>query len=231
MEPIKLLIISEQHEFIDKIQNIVSNFKNAAVCGVFKNMTKFIPSVEKHRPNLIITDLSDKALLSLSLNELLLTGKYKNLHFINEFENIQIDLKPENLVLLAQTESLLAILSHQQFGARTEFTFKIKTKGQIWLVGSNKVEWIEANGPVSIFHLTDGTKLTSAKILQYYKIKLAEHKEFFQSSRSSIINVRYIKSINSKNNKFSVTMQSEDSVILSALLKDQLIARITSNPI
>lgn len=89
----------------------------------------------------------------------------------------------------------------------------------------NDIEYIEADGAYSVFHLVGGRKIVVSKNLKHYEDTLCGLPQFAKLNRSFIANIRFVKALLSAD-RGTVLLQSGKSIKLSPGHKESFLQKV-----
>lgn len=106
-------------------------------------------------------------------------------------------------------------------GGSTKIT--LQAKKNYYFVEADSIMWVEADAAVTNFHLTNGKCIKTNKILKHYRNWLQVFPQFFEISRSAMININLLKSLEIKDRKLLAIMDESTGIPVSAKHKKALL--------
>lgn len=124
--------------------------------------------------------------------------------FKNEYANVQIQNSFE-----LQLKELLTMVHGESEDVGQIF---INTQKRIEIVQISNIAYVEADGAYTHFHLKDGSKILSSKLLKTYTELLTAKKEFSRVHRAYIVNKKFIKQIEKKTSTVCLIFENGNQI-------------------
>lgn len=212
---LKSVIIEDEEDSIQLLQSLIQTNGLALVTGSTTNPLEAIDLIVKLNPDIVFLDIKmpgrtgfeilDDLRKIRSVNPYLVFTTAYDEYAIKAFDYAAFDylLKPIDLHRLGET--LLRCIDSRKAGVlqQTDVLLSSYRKLQfrnisgIVFIDPAEIVYVEAEGNYSVFHLTNNRTETVTFLLGKVEDRLGEEK-FFRISRSFIINLDYLKKINTK---------------------------------
>lgn len=250
---IKILHIDDDPLILEETKSLLLNFEETIYLGGFDSFNTAMDCIETKQPDLIILDLMLGDEISLECEDLgqiksqvaILSGHthyafqaYQEgiVHYIQkpariaDFEELLQRVK-KNLRSSAENNLGDLLNTIRNYSSQAGISLKRKkvaivTAGKTYLEPSENIEYIEADGSYTVFHLTDNKTITSGKVFKTYNDIILENNNFVKISRSAIVNINHIKIIQRDKNKLSLKMLGGAILNVSSALKSEVLERI-----
>jgi two-component system, LytTR family, response regulator len=209
------IIVEDEEESLQLLRELVNKNGNAEVIGSTNDPEEAINLILTSDPDIVFLDikmpgksgfeiLDDLRKIKSRHPYIVFTTAY-NEFAIKAFEYAAFDylLKPIETQRLSDT--IIRAIEARQTGIsqKTEIllsTFRkliFRNQFGIIFIDQSEIVYIEAEGNYSVFHLTSNKTETVTMILGKVEEQLPEY-DFYRINRSFIINVSYIKRLNTK---------------------------------
>lgn len=249
---IKVIHIDDQQSAIDDAFQVIKNLEQVEYLGGFTEFDSALELMKRDIPDMVLLDIelgnSESSAFDLihelppSVQIVFLTGfenyavksyGIKATDYImkpateNEIRTA-IDLVRKNIILknvLSVSDMLRDFSEHKQNVANR---LQINTAGRQYFEPFDEIEYVMADGSYTNFHKTDGSVITSGKILKTYKGSFTDHENFVEVSRSAIINRNFLKIILREKHKISAEMKSGARLEISQLRKDEILKKLSN---
>ncbi|MGA1977263.1 MAG: LytTR family DNA-binding domain-containing protein [Bacteroidales bacterium] len=212
------VVIEDEQESLQLLKSLVTSNGNAKVIGATSNPEEAIDVIELHKPDIVFLDIKmpgksgfdilDDLRKIKSVNPYIVFTTAYDEFAIRAFEYAAFDylLKPVDPERLAATinrcEESLINGSEQKAEVLLDNYKKLlfRNISGIVIINPAEVVYIEAEGNYSSFRLSNGRTETVTVLLGKIERQLPADK-FFRISRTYIINIDFLKKINSRKNK------------------------------
>ncbi|WP_282073158.1 LytR/AlgR family response regulator transcription factor [Polaribacter atrinae] len=217
---IKAVIIEDEFNALNTLDKLIKyTQKDIEVVAKIDNVTDAISFLKEETPDLVFLDIELiggnafqilEALESISFKIIFTTAYDEFAIKAIKFDTIDYLLKPIDSVELSEC------IDRFRVGYKKEQVYKnaldkvselnkkeiqktllIKTADAQYFVQTKDIVRCQSDGAYTIFHTVD-KKIMSARNLKYYENILSEH-TFVRVHQSHLINIKYIKKINSNN--------------------------------
>lgn len=237
---IKAIIIENDKETQQYLSKLVSDhFIEVQICGYAETVIKSIELIDTINPELIFMDivLPDgdsfeifNKIQAPHFEVIFITGTKGNFERALEHFALSYITKPINEQLLIKTIDRYLNLKKRLFNIEKlnlikDFTntqstkIFIQTTNEHILVNTKDIVKIDAYGNYAYVNLSDGIRLLASKGVKYYQDLLPKI-FFFRASRSTLINVHFIKSIYKKE---TIILNNGDKVLVSTRNRSNLV--------
>lgn len=212
---LKAVIIEDEEESLDLLQNLLISGGLAEVTGSTTDPEKAADIVLTHKPDLLFLDIKmpgkngfeilDDLRKMKSVNPYVVFTTAYDEYAIKAFEYAAFDylLKPvepkrlhETIIRFLDTRKSGIVQKHEMLLESYKKLMFRNISGVIF-IDQNEVVFIEAAGNYSIIHLSNNKTETVTSLLGKVEEQLVSNK-FFRISRSFIINLDFLKKINTK---------------------------------
>lgn len=217
---IQAVIIEDEFNAMNTLDKLIRyTQKDIEVIAKIDNVVDAIAFLKKQTPDLIFLDIELiggnafqilEALDSMAF-KLIFTTAYDEFAIkAIKFDTIDYLLKPiDSEELTACIDRFKEVFKKEQFyknamdrvseinAKEIQKTLLIKTADAQYFLGIKEIIRCQSDGSYTIFHTAD-RKIMSARNLKYYENILSEH-TFVRVHQSHLVNVKYIKTINSNN--------------------------------
>lgn len=247
----KVLIADDESIAREILQTHLNRYPQVELLAACSDGKEALKNIEKYEPDIVFLDIQMPELNGIDLAKYLKTNKLPLIVFVTAFDNYAIQafetnaidylLKPfdderfdrmfqkvlKQLELTNKQEFSVVFEKYGQFFQQliqpnyTEI-ITVKDGGRIQLLKTTDLIYIEADGNYISIH-TEKTKHLQLETLSNFEKKL-NPKNFVRIHRSIIVNLHFIKEIQSHfNGDYSVIMKNEKVLRMSRNYKDNLI--------
>lgn len=245
---LKAVIIEDEPESLHLLKNLIASNGNAWVTGATSEPDEAVDLIALQKPDVVFLDIKmpgksgfdilDDLRKIKSVNPYIVFTTAYDEFAIRAFEYAAFDylLKPVDPDRLHAT--LQRCIASLKNGAEQKTDFLLENYKKllfrnisgIVIIDPSEVVYIEAQGNYSAFKLINGKTETVTVLLGRIEEQLAAD-NFFRTSRTYIINVNFLKRINSRKNKcilytngleFSCEISHDKIKILLDVLKNRI---------
>ncbi len=215
MQLLKTVIIEDEEESLHLLENLISKTKLAEVTGSSKDPGEALSLIISLEPDIVFLDIKMPGRSGFEILDDLRRVKSDTPHVVfttafDEFALKAFDyaafdylLKPVDPQRL--TETLLRCVNYRNTGIRQKTdlllsTFRkviVRNISGVIVIEPSEIVYIEAEGNYSVFHLSNNRIETATMLLGKAEEQLSSEL-FFRISRSFIINLRFLKKINTR---------------------------------
>lgn len=249
MSQVKVFIVDDEQKAIDTLSKALLNFfDNVELVGSANNISDAFATIQQAEPDLLLLDIEMGNESGFQLLE-----KFDNINFhvafITAYEEFALKAIKfsalDYIIKPAGIQELKALLTKVQEHPKKQLesqkvkqmfgNFLTGNKGEhkLTLAVADGYEFIKvddilyllADGSYTIFHLLDGSKLTTSKNLKFFEGILTGY-GFFRIHNSTIINLKYIKRFN-KSAGGSVVMENNEEFSLSKSRKEDFMKALS----
>ena len=215
LTPLRTVIIEDEEESLLLLHNLILRDGRAEVAGSASDPSQAIDLIISLEPEIVFLDIKmpgksgfdilDDLRKIRSVQPYVVFTTAFNEFAIKAFEYAAFDylLKPIEPKRLAETISRGIEARHSGFRQKSDIllsTFRklmFRNQSGILFIDQDEIIYVEASGNYSIFHLGNNKTETITMILGKVEDQLPEQ-NFFRISRSFIINLSFIKRLNTK---------------------------------
>lgn len=247
----KVLIVDDESIARDILQKQLQDYPQVEVIAVCKNGKEALNAIEKHQPDLIFLDIQMPELNGIELAKSLSLEKLPLIIFVTAFDNYALQAFEANAIdyllkpfdkerfdktfqkalkqlQLATKENMSTVFDKygqffQQF-AQPDYPeiITVKDGGRIQLLKTADLMYIEAEGNYICLQ-TEKSKHLLYETLSGFEQKL-NPRTFVRIHRSTIVNINFIKEIQSHfNGDYSVLLKNTQVLRMSRNYKENLI--------
>jgi two-component system, LytTR family, response regulator len=212
---LKAVIVEDEKKSLDLLRDLIDSSNNVKVTGSTSNPEEAVDLIVELKPDMVFLDIKmpgksgfeilDELNGKLSHNPYIVFTTAYDEYAVRAFEYAAFDylLKPIDPGRLASTILRCTEMKKQDSEQKHELLRDVLKKliyrniSGIVIIDPSEIVYVEAAGNYSSFKLSNGKKETVTMSLG----KVEEHlspDSFFRTGRTYIINVRYLKKINSK---------------------------------
>lgn len=212
---LRALIVEDEQKSLDLLKDLIDSHGNVKVIGSTSNPEEAVDLILSLKPDIVFLDIKmpgksgfeilDDLSHVISQNPFIVFTTAYDEFAVRAFEYAAFDylLKPIDPERLAATIGRCIAINHSGFVQKPELLREVLKKliyrniSGIVIIDPSEVVYVEAAGNYSSFKLSDGRKETVTMSLGKVEEQLSTE-SFFRTGRTFIINVRYLKKINSK---------------------------------
>jgi two-component system LytT family response regulator len=237
---IKAIIIEDEFNALNTLDKLIKyTQKDIEVIAKIDNVTEAIAFLNTETPDLVFLDIELIGGNAFKILEALDSIAFK-IMFTTEYDEFAIKaIKFDTIDYLLKpidSEELSDCINRFKEGFKKEQVYKsaldkvseinkkenqktllIKTADAQYFLEIKDIIRCQSDGSYTIFHTTD-KKIMSARNLKYYENILSEH-TFVRVHQSHLINIKYIKSINSNN---TVWLTNDEKIPVATRKKSYL---------
>jgi two-component system LytT family response regulator len=235
---IKTIIIEDNLASQEFLENtIVKNYPSISIAGKAVSVKESIALIKEAQPELVFMDIELTDGLSFEIFEkitpnfevIFITGLQGHLEKALDHFALSYITKPIDVIKLKKTIDHYLTLKERLFtldklkltkaliNNQSGRLFVHKTNEHLLLEVKDIVK-IEADGNYAIFYLQNGSKHLASHSLKYYENLLSKD-SFFKAHRSTLVNIRFVKSIYKKE---TLLLTNGDQVHVSTRNKSNL---------
>lgn len=247
----KVLIADDESIAREILQTQLKRYPQVELLAACSDGKEALKAIEQHEPDIVFLDIQMPELTGIDLVKKLKINKLPLIVFVTAFDNYAIQafetnaidylLKPfdeerfdrmfqkvlKQLELTNKQEFTVVVEKYGQFFQQiSQPTYAeivtVKDGGRIQLLKTADLIYIEADGNYISLH-TEKSKHLQLETLSNFEKKL-NPKTFVRIHRSTIVNLHFIKEIQSHfNSDYSVILKNEKVLRMSRNFKDNLI--------
>lgn len=213
--PLSAVIIEDEEESLQLLQNLIHTNGNAVVSGSSTDPGEALSLVIKLNPDIVFLDIKMPGISGFeilddlrkirSVNPYIVFTTAFNEYAVKAFEYAAFDYLLKPIELQRLNESILRCMDSRKSGItqQTELllgSYKkliFRNNSGIIFVEPEEIVYIEAEGNYSVFHLVNNRTETVTMLLGKVEEQL-DNSRFFRISRSFIINLNYLKKVNTR---------------------------------
>jgi two-component system LytT family response regulator len=215
LTPLRSVIIEDEEESLQLLQSLILRDGRAEVTGSTSDPSQAVDLILSSCPDIVFLDIKmpgksgfeilDDLRKIKSVHQYVVFTTAYNEFAIKAFEYAAFDylLKPIEPKRLADT--ILRGIEARESGSRQKTDILLSTfrklmfrnQSGILFIDQDEIVYVEASGNYSVFHLCNNKTETITLILGKVEEQLPEQ-NFFRISRSFIINLSFIKRLNTK---------------------------------
>lgn len=239
--PLKILIIGSEEGQDNDISNIIyENYTDVEIFGTNNPAQGGLQISDEYAADVVVVKDSASGSESLHYLKQLPTGVEKKVVYITENDANAVDalkLGIRDFVLGPNNQDgLKSAIDHvvAQIPVSPELRAKYASKllinkiDKAVILDTKEIFYLEADGPYTTFHLSDGSQIKSSKSMGYYSKILADSQTFIKVNRSISLNFDHIIEIEkSDNNEGTVVLSNGKRIEISASMKNRLLQNIT----
>jgi two-component system LytT family response regulator len=213
--PLGAVIIEDEEESLELLQNLIHANGNAMVSGSTTDPGEALDLIVKLNPDIVFLDIKMPGISGFeilddlrkirSVNPYIVFTTAFNEFAVKAFEYAAFDYLLKPIEFQRLNESILRCMDRQNSGIKQQTELLLgsykklifrNTSGIIF-VEPEEIVFIEAEGNYSVFHLVNNRTETVTMLLGKVEEQL-DSNCFFRISRSFIINLSYLKKVNTR---------------------------------
>jgi len=237
---IKVIIIDDNQASINLLIKMLEDFfKHVEVIASFNSVKKSIETIEIVEPEIVFLDVEMPRENGLKLFDYISEPKFETI-FISAFKEYAVDafrvgsidyltkpINPKELKeALNKVEKKILLNSSKLSDVRTRLAIQSQS-GMEFILISN-ILYCEANDNYTFINLLE-KKIIVSKPLKHFQ-KLLEPRGFFRTSRSHIVNIKYITSITGGRKCFAI-LKNKSKIPISKDKKNELLDLLSNQGI
>lgn len=246
-ENIKAIIIDDEKNSRELISDIIKSHFPEIKQETAKNVSESIIKINKFKPDIVFLDIDMpdgtgfdvlKSLTEYNFKLIFITGHEEHAVKAIKFSALDYILKPVNsLELVNAVKNTLRIMKQENehvkidtllnnLNQKNNKTSKIilNTSDNIYIVDLKNIIRCKSENNYTIFHTSNGDKITMSKTLKEYENILPEE-IFIRIHRSHLININYITRIKKRDTDI-VLLKDNSEIPVSPKKKDLLLKLI-----
>ncbi len=240
MNKYKVLIVDDEHNSIGLLSDVIAEFERLEIIGIAENGRQAIQIAAAKKPDLIFLDIGLPDITGIEVAVAVREMKYNpDIIFVTAYNQFAVDafkvaafnylLKPvDHDQIINILHSFLNKKAPEDLGFKMDQLMlrynarqkiKFATLDGFVLINPDDIIYFEAEGSYTTIHLVKGSTQLLSLNLGYIEKQLAE-KQFYRISRSQIINLDYLLSVNRRLK--TCTLDVNDAQYTLSISKDRI---------
>lgn len=234
------IIVDDDYSSGILLKSIIEEYiPELEVSEIYNEPSKAAGNLVKEMPDILFLDVEMPEFSGLDLVKLINPTNANNIVFITGHEKYAIEaiklgvkyylLKPITATHVKEVVSNILkqrILHEEQIRAQMSNKLLINRHDRASVVNIDEILYMEADGPYTEFHLTNGQQIRSSKSLGNYKKALQDKPNFIQVHRSVVLNFNHIREILKEDNNGVVVLTNDIRLDVSSSSSAKLIQNI-----
>ena len=227
MQSIKAILIDDEKRARNVLSTLLErNCPSVNLVAACSDLLSGVEAIKAHKPDVVFLDIQMPKYNGYEIVnhldcidfEIIFVTAYDN-YAIKAFEMSALDyiVKPIDRHRLVSSIEKMKDKMHRQnrleeyrvlvdaMKQKTNDKIVIPELGNRRIVELEHIISIEAEGAYTHVHLSNDAKITIAKNLKYFEKLLSDHRIFFRTHRSWLVNLKHVKNIHKSNLNVSLT--------------------------
>ena len=236
MTELRVLIIDDEPLARQRLRRLLGQQSDIVIVGECGDGTTALEAVRAQEPDLLLLDIQMPGIDGFGVVEQLGSAGVPAVvfvtafdqHAIHAFEACALDylLKPVSAARLAKTIARVRnqiemvkghVLGQEPSSAEPGARFLVRSGQRTCFVSAEEIEWIEADGNYAVLHVGGRNHLLRATMSALEGQLPAT---FLRASRSSILNLRFVKELQTAGGSHFAIMQDNTKALLTRSIRE-----------